>query len=692
MTSAPDPASARASVGGDAFFAMAETTAAAVLVCEQDVIAYANPTADRMLGAGSSKGLVGSSFADLLHRTSLAHFLSVRPENGRLELRMAPSATASERWLDLTLSAVAWDGRLARLIVGIDVTEAKLAERSLREARRRLSDILDNVQLIAVMRDQTGEISFANPFFLELVGQDDASVLGQDWFEVFVPPEDRNVARADYLKRMQAGEVLLHGENEILTRYDRRRVSWSHSLLHDIAGKVTGVASMGVDVTERHRAEKQLLHDALHDALTGLPNRALFLNHLEAALGRTKRRPERILAVLFLDVDRFKVVNDSLGHAVGDRLLVEFGKRLSSSVRPGDQVARMGGDEFTVLLEDLEGTQDATTVTDRIHAALANSFHLGGQEVFVTASVGIALTTRPYRRPEELLRDADTAMYQAKTAGKARSQVFETSMHDRAIHVLAMENDLRRAVERQQFILHYQPIIELATRRIAGFEALVRWDHTDRGLVAPAEFIGLAEELGLISDIGDWVLRKCCKSMKEWQDRFPGDLHMAVNISGRQFAHPKLVETVASILSEARLKPHRLKIEITESIVMENAEAAISMLEQLKQLGVRISIDDFGTGYSSLSYIVRLPADTLKIDRSFVATMIGHPRSAQIAETVVALGRSLGMDTVAEGVETPEQAERLRALGCTYGQGYHFARPVDFERATELLARDRDVS
>lgn len=323
---------------------------------------------------------------------------------------------------------------------------------------------------------------------------------------------------------------------------------------------------------------------------------------------------------------------------------------------------------------------------------MANPFLLGGQELFVTASVGIALTTRPYRRPEELLRDADTAMYQAKTAGKARSQVFETSMHDRAIHVLAMENDLRRAVEKQQFILHYQPIIELATRRIAGFEALVRWDHTDRGLVAPAEFIGLAEELGLISDIGDWVLRKCCKSMKEWQDRFPGDLHMAVNISGRQFSHPKLVETVASILSEARLKPHRLKIEITESIVMENAEAAISMLEQLKQLGVRISIDDFGTGYSSLSYIVRLPADTLKIDRSFVATMVGHARSAQIAETVVALGRSLGMDTVAEGVETPEQAERLRALGCTYGQGYHFARPVDFERATELLAHDRAVS
>jgi diguanylate cyclase (GGDEF)-like protein len=434
--------------------------------------------------------------------------------------------------------------------------------------------------------------------------------------------------------------------------------------------------------------EEQLVHDAFHDALTALPNRALFLHHLGTAFARARRRPDRLLGVLFLDLDRFKLVNDSLGHVAGDQLLVELSRILRTAVRPGDVVARLGGDEFTILLEDLEDASDSTRVAERIHAAVGSAFDLGGHEVFASVSVGIALSSRDYVRAEDLLRDADTAMYQAKQEGRARTRVFDTSMHSRAMRMLALESDLRRAVERQSFLLHYQPIVYLGTRRIAGLEALTRWEHSERGLVSPTEFVHLAEETGLIFEIGRWALQQACTDMRRWLDTFGLDLDISVNISSRQFSQPNLVDQVAFALRESGLDPARLKLEITESVIMENAEAALSMLARLKDLGARVSIDDFGTGYSSLGYLLRFPADCVKIDRSFVSPIGKGRRHQQVVEAILNLCGGLGMEVVAEGIETEEQHAQLQALGCRFGQGFLFARPMDLERTEALLAQE----
>jgi diguanylate cyclase (GGDEF)-like protein len=454
---------------------------------------------------------------------------------------------------------------------------------------------------------------------------------------------------------------------------------------------VIGAASIGADVTERRRVERQLLHDAFHDTMTGLPNRALLMDRLAGALARARRRPNQLVAVLFLDVDRFKFVNDSLGHAVGDQLLIQMSKVLGSCVRPGDTVARLGGDEFIVLLEGLDEPADAVRVADRILEAVAAPFQLEGHEVFASLSIGIALSTREYARPEDMLRDADTAMYQAKGGGKACHQIFDTSMHKHAVHVLALENELRRAVERKAFLLHYQPIVELAGGRIVALEALVRWEHSERGLVSPVEFVQLAEETGLIFEIGAWALEEACRTAREWAEALALDFTINVNLSSKQFSHANLVEQVAAVLRQTRLQPRRLKLEITESVIMENADSAVAMLASLRELGVGVCIDDFGTGYSSLAYLLRFPADSLKVDRSFVSTIAKGDRNAQLVSSIVSLGTSLGMEVVAEGVETDAQRGQLQALGCRLAQGYLFSKPLDEERARALLARGRIV-
>jgi diguanylate cyclase (GGDEF)-like protein len=392
------------------------------------------------------------------------------------------------------------------------------------------------------------------------------------------------------------------------------------------------------------------------------------------------------VAVLFLDLDRFKLINDSLGHGAGDQLLVQLSKVLATCVRPGDTVARLGGDEFTILLEGLEEPADAVRVAERIQEALASPFRAESHEVFATASVGIAISTREYTRPEDLLRDADTAMYQAKAGGRARHQIFDTSMHDKAVQVLALENELRRAVERQAFLLHYQPVVELASGRIVSLEALVRWEHSERGLVSPVEFVHLAEETGLIFEIGEWALAEACRTAQGWRAELGADVTVNVNLSSKQFSQPNLVDQVADVLRETGLEPRRLRLEITESVIMENADSAVAMLQRLRELGARVGIDDFGTGYSSLAYLLRFPADTLKIDRSFIAAMTKGERNVQIVGSIVALGHGLGMEVVAEGVESPAQRELLLELGCRYAQGYLFSRPLDHERTRALLA------
>jgi diguanylate cyclase (GGDEF)-like protein len=415
------------------------------------------------------------------------------------------------------------------------------------------------------------------------------------------------------------------------------------------------------------------------------------MDHVKMAIQRSRRSGDRLFAALFLDLDRFKIINDSLGHMVGDQLLVGIAHRLEACLRPGDTVARLGGDEFTILLEDLASTDDAIEVARRVQEAVTQPFNIGGHEVFTTASIGIALSNTGYERAEDLLRDADTAMYRAKMEGKKRHVVFDKAMHDRAMQLLQTETDLRRALTRKEFFLNYQPIVCLETGRVSSFEALVRWRHPERGLVGPGDFIPVAEETGLIVPLGLWVLNEACRQMREWQRLGLADetVKMSVNLSSRQFSQADLIEQISSALRESGLEAANLKLEITESMVMENIDTAIDMLTQLRNLGVGLSIDDFGTGYSSLSYLHRFPIDTLKIDRSFVTQMTDNSENAEIVRTIVTLARSLDMAVVAEGVETADQLRQLGDLGCDYGQGYLFSRPVGAGQAAELLTDEQ---
>lgn len=668
-----------------------------VWIIEGDVIRYANKTA-RGSSFGKRPDPVGTRFSDLAHpdfRGVLAQRLATADTPSplapnRFELRLSGPA-GSEIWIDVTLNPIEYQGRKALLATGFDVTDRKLAENAMRESERRLRDLIENVQLVSVLLNARGEVTFANEYALELLGLSEENVLGQDWFDLVLPLETSPASRANFLERMTTGATP-HEEYEILTsRGDARVVSWNSTVLHDPTGAICGMASIGSDVTERRRAETRLLHDALHDSLTGLPNRALFMDRLHTALARLKRRPTHLFSVLFLDLDRFKMVNDSLGHMAGDQFLVQIGKVLQSTLRAEHTVARLGGDEFAILLDDLDEADDANRVVERIFKALETPIRVSGQDLFATMSIGVAFSGPEYERAEDMLRDADTAMYQAKTTGKARIQVFDESMHKRAVGLLRLEHSLRRATEHNEFLVHYQPIVSLDGEfRTAGFEALVRWNHPTRGIVGPYEFVHLAEETGLIFRIGGWTLEESCRWMTSGSPSLPDHLTINVNLSGRQFSQGGLIEQVQDVLSKTGLAAERLKLEITESVIMENPEMAVDLLKRLKALGMRLCIDDFGTGYSSLSYLLRFPADTLKIDRSFVSALGRSGRNEDILGAIVSLAKSLEMDVVAEGVETVEQRDILRALGCQYGQGYLFSRPLDGGQARLFAASQAD--
>jgi diguanylate cyclase (GGDEF)-like protein len=435
-----------------------------------------------------------------------------------------------------------------------------------------------------------------------------------------------------------------------------------------------------------------LTRQAFQDALTGLPNRGLFMDRLAHALARTERRPQHV-AVLFLDIDRFKVINDSLGHGVGDQVLGELSRRLTECVRPEDTIARLGGDEFAILLEDLDDAAGATAVAERVGKALEAPFLLEGREVVVTMSVGVALTTRRPIAPEELLRDADLAMYRAKGKGKNRYEVFDTDTGAPAIHRLDLELDLRSAVARDEFRLHYQPVVQLETGRVTEFEALVRWQHKDRGLLNPEAFIGLTEETGLIIPLGEWVLTEACRQARLWQEQRPSDppLTIGVNLSARQLQDPDLIGLVSRVLADSELDPRSLKLEITESVVMQDAPATLATLHTLRELGIRLAIDDFGTGYSSLGYLKRFPIDSLKIDRSFVEGIVTDAEDAAIVQAVISVARSLGLSVTAEGIENEAQLRRLKELGCDRGQGFYFGQPLAADIVFESLDRHPSV-
>ncbi len=444
---------------------------------------------------------------------------------------------------------------------------------------------------------------------------------------------------------------------------------------------------------ELMQANEQLLHDAFHDSLTGLANRALFNDRLAHALEREKRHPENHFAVLFLDFDRFKVVNDSLGHSVGDMLLQGIAESLSTWTRPADTVARLGGDEFTILLEDIESVDEAVEIAERIQRELLTPFQLGEHEVYISASIGIVSSNIGYNSADEVLRDADLAMYRAKSLGKARYTLFDTEMRERALMLMTLEADLRFATERSELQINYQPILAAQDDTLIGFEALVRWHHPVYGLISPAEFVPVAEESDLIIAIDRWVMREACTQVTAWQALYPSQpaLTLSVNLSSQQFSRTDLVPFVISVLEETGLQAEHLKLEITEGIMMSRSPAAQASLNGLRELGVKLHIDDFGTGYSSLSYLQELPTDTLKIDRSFISKMDGAA-GAELVSTILSMARTLGMHVVAEGVETPAQLEQLKGLQCDFVQGYFFSRPLNKEEAEGFLARDGKFS
>ncbi len=494
------------------------------------------------------------------------------------------------------------------------------------------------------------------------------------------------VGGVDYItKPFQLEEVLARVENQLTIQAAKAEIRQLNAELEQRV--IQRTVELEREIAERQRVQEQLLHMALHDSLTSLPNRAFFMKRLEQALERTKQRPDYRFAVLFLDCDRFKMVNDSLGHLVGDRLLIATARRLEQLLHPPTILARLGGDEFAILLEDIEGISDATRLAGQIHQEMIVPFQLDEHKVFFNVSIGIVLGTKDYHQSEHLLRDADTAMYRAKELGKARYQVFNRDMHRRALAFLKLETELRLALERQEFAVRYQPIVSLTTGKITEFEALVRWLHPDRGMIEPAAFMPVAEETGLIVPIDLWVLRQACHQLCLWHNQILGQkpVKIGVNLSVQQFSQPDLIELLDGILAETELDSQSLKLEIVESAIIDNDRSATRIFEQLKSRQIQLSIDDFGTGYSSLSYLHRFSFDTLKIDRSFVSRIGENKENLEIVQTIVTLAHNLGMSTIAEGIETAQQLVQLRALGCEFGQGYFFSKPLDRESAEAMV-------
>ncbi|WP_009631308.1 putative bifunctional diguanylate cyclase/phosphodiesterase [Synechocystis sp. PCC 7509] len=560
-------------------------------------------------------------------------------------------------------------------------------------SEQRFRDLVHGLDAIVWEADAIAmQFSFISQRAEELLGYPVSKWLDQANFqETYIHPDDLAIVQSRY----QVAVIM--GQEEVVEyrakTKDGREV-WLRDLVQavkDEAGNTKLLRGIIVDITHFKQIEKQLVHDTLHDVLTGLANRALLMQRLTNCFQKAKHHQDYQFAVLFLDLDRFKLVNDSLGHRIGDRLLIELSRRLEKCVRSSDTVARLGGDEFAILLDNIKDVNSATDIAERVKKELALPFNLSGHEMFAATSIGIAINNQGYDQPDHLLRDADTAMYYAKSQGKARHEIFDSNMHSQAIATLQLETDLRRAIERQELQIYYQPIVELKTAKIIGFEALLRWEHPDLGFVSPTEFIPIAEETGLIIPLGEWVMREACKQLHLWQVKFPNaDITMSVNFSSKQFTSPNVVKSIKEILDAYNLQPNHIHLEITESVLVENSQQIDQTLKQLKSLGIILCLDDFGTGYSSLSYLHRFPIDILKIDRSFVLGMNNHDdddnSKIKIIQTILALAANMGIEVVAEGVETKEQLMKLKALKCQYAQGYFFSKAVNTKAIEDLLA------
>ena len=614
--------------------------------------------------------------SETLFNTHFRDTLTARP--ARFECRIHPPQ-ASLRWVEFNLNKVSIEGE--PMIVGVarDTTE----QRHDREHAFKLARAIEHTADAIVVTDRDGIIEYVNSAYERMTGYGRQEVKGgtpailksgqhgPEFYKKLWGTILKGETFHDVFINRRKGGALYHEEKTITP-------------LKNALGEVTHFIATGRDITERIQYQERLHHLTHFDALTGLPNRALFMDRLTQALARA-RWHRRVVGVLFLDLDRFKVINDSLGHDVGDRLLQAAAGRLQQCVREGDTVARLGGDELAIILEDVAQAEDTTSVTNKILSTFAHPFEVDGRELFVSTSIGVSLHPNDGEDAKTLLKNADIAMYRAKEQGGNDFHFFSAQMESQSVDRLILENGLRRALERGEFLLHYQPQVDLRTGEVIGVESLVRWRHPELGLVPPMDFIPLAEETGLIVPLSEWILREACTQNKALQDSGFPPLRMAVNLSGRHFRQPDLAGMVARILEETRLDPRFLALEITESILVQQTDTTSTTLRQLRDMGAHVVIDDFGIGYSSLSYLKRLPIDVLKIDRSFVRDITTDPDDAAITMAITTMAHSLNLKVVAEGVETEEQLAFLRAHGCDAMQGYYFSKPVPAEMLGKLL-------
>ena len=679
------------------FRSMVQSSSDVVTILDlEGVVLYQSPSIKELLGYGPDE-LLGKQALGYVHpedaravRGVLYDAIKARGESALVEYRFRHK-DGSWRYLETAGSLLtSGEGPVSVLLNSRDVTGRRKTEEELRMLQRAVNSSFNGVLIIDATEGAGGPIIYVNRGFERITGYPAEEVLGRD--PSFLQAGDFDQPALDELRHAVRENREWRGEFRSY-RKDGSLFWQEHSVapVRDATGRVVNHVGVINDITDRKHLEDRLAYQAFHDGLTGLANRALFMDRLGHALERAERDGERV-AVVFVDLDNFKVVNDSLGHETGDELLVEVAGRIASSLGPGDTAARLGGDEFAVLLENLPGVGEAGVVSDRISEALKAPISVGGRDLYATASIGIAFGPGKgghVQRAEDLLRDADVAMYEAKRRGKNRYQVFEAGMRLRITERLGLENDLRRALTRDEFQLYYQPKIDLRNGKVSGVEALVRWDRPGAGITNPSEFVPLAEETGLVVPLGSWVLKEACRQAEEWMRGLGDDalepFTVWVNLSARQFAEPGLVMEVSEILRESGLGPENLGLEVTESALMEHGPGTLSALHGLKALGVKLALDDFGTGYSSLSYLKRLPVDALKIDRSFVASLGRNPEDEVLVSAMIDLAQALGLRVVAEGVELPEQLDRLARMNCDFAQGFHLARPLPVEVASTFL-------